>query len=425
MSILISCLFLFVFVAGYIGFKAIQNKRTMRPTISPSSPPPLALSTESTQVAEDEFSEIVLQDGNGNSLISVSVIPKTQLELKRLDINTTKISKLGPILGALPTLAVSQAAHGDSLMRVIVNGVLAPSKQIEGALMPMVRGENGKFVEQAKLLKPGNLQNIAKLAAVWQIASVVVAQGHLADIGKKLKAIESSIGSIESFLKEQRLSVITGTLEYLSQVHSAIQIGELNPIVRDKLESIEIDLLRVQNHLQNEVKILHARISSIEDPNMFGAEGLKDAIKKHQMEIGNSLKCWMLCVNTRIANWQVLSAYPEEYEIKLIRKQSIVDAIQVMAQLIPEMEENMGEKIGTVRATFFNFDQTLTDYRIELGKNFDDVVKEHDNVSQGARVSLDQIEKRLVSYETTPLVLGVRIDNGQVVEAYELDNSAL
>ena len=72
-------------------------------------------------------------------------------------------------------------------MEVVVDGTLARAADGSG-LLPFVRGPNGRIVEQARLFDAANLQRMVSAAALWQVASVIVAQKHLADISGRLKA---------------------------------------------------------------------------------------------------------------------------------------------------------------------------------------------------------------------------------------------
>ncbi len=79
--------------------------------------------------------------------------------------------------------------------------------------------------EHARVFEVENLQNMINAAAIWQIASVVVAQKHLTDINKKLDEIKDGVLGISRFLDNQRKSRIRSTYDYLGQVSQAIQGG--------------------------------------------------------------------------------------------------------------------------------------------------------------------------------------------------------
>ena len=114
-------------------------------------------------------------------------------------------------------------------------------------------GSNNKISEHAKLFEAEKLQNLISAAAVWQIASVIVAQKHLADISVKLDAIYKGVQDVAHFLDEARRAKVLGTFEYLRGAAMTIGNGELSTAIRTELESCDRELLQIQYHLQQEL----------------------------------------------------------------------------------------------------------------------------------------------------------------------------
>lgn len=128
-------------------------------------------------------------------------------------------------------------------MEVVIDGALVRASDGNG-FRAMSMGADG-IREQARLFEAGDLTNLVNAAAVWQLASVVVAQKHLADISEKLTEIKEAVTSISDFLDAERRSVIQGTYQYLSQACEVLTQGELSPAIRLELESCERELLCV------------------------------------------------------------------------------------------------------------------------------------------------------------------------------------
>ena len=106
----------------------------------------------------------------------------------------------------------------------------------------------------ARLFEIGNLQNVINAAAIWQVASVLVAQKHLADISSKLDEINDNIIALSQFLEDQRESRIRSAYDYLGQAYRALGSGELSGAVRNELENCERDLLEIQHHIEKEYR---------------------------------------------------------------------------------------------------------------------------------------------------------------------------
>lgn len=417
-----------VVVGLYIAFKLATRRKSTFGLPTQSDPVPTEKSGLPVLAVErvEEFTEIALQDSAGNNVVRMLRVPASSevasdQQFRSLDIKSTGVSRLAPILGALPGLAQSAAVHGKDIMQVIVNGSLHPGK-IADTLSPVVRNTKGRITEWAVLKDPKALQNAAKLAAVFQIASVVVAQQHLADISQKLKAIEQGINGIKNFLETQRSAIITGSLTYLRQAYSAISAGELSPLFRKQLETLELDLLRVQEHLFEEIKAMREKTCEIQNPDNFGTEGFSDAIKAHQVQIDKSLNAWLLCIRTRIANWQVLSGYPGEINIKLVRKESIAHAIEKMLAeggICTQLSKEMNAKIAEIKA-FWNTSETLDLRKSDLRNNFDAISREFTTQGRQIQTDLAATTQSLLSYENNPLTLNLIFENGKIVEAFEM-----
>ena len=427
-TILLVAVVAVVVMCLYIAFKLTTRRKSTSglPTQTDSVPIEKSGSTILAVEQVEEFTEIALQDSAGNNVIKMSRVPASfdvtsDQRFRSLDIKSTGVSRLAPILGALPGLAQSAAVHGKDIMQVIVNGSLHPGK-IADTLSPVVRNTKGRITEWAVLKDPKALQNAAKLTAVFQIASVIVAQQHLADISQKLKAIEQGINGIKNFLETQRSAIITGSLTYLRQAYSAISVGELSPLFREQLETLELDLLRVQEHLFEEIKALREKTCEIQNPDNFGTEGFSDAIRAHQVQIDKSLNAWLLCIRTRIANWQVLSSYPGEINIKLVRKESIAHAIEKMLDgggICTQLSKEMNAKIAEIKA-FWNTAETLDVRKSDLKNNFDAISREFTTQGRQIQTDLTASTQSLLSYEKNPLTLNLIFKNGKIVEAFEL-----
>ena len=156
--------------------------------------------------------------------------------------------RIGALMQSAPSVLVANAHQGRHLMEVAINGELVRAATGDG-FRAFALDASRHIAEHATLFDIGNLTKLVDAAAVWQVASVVVAQKHLADISAKLSVIAECVGRLSTFLDSARRTRISGTYGYLCQVVQAIQQGELPPSIRNELESCEWDLSACQNHL--------------------------------------------------------------------------------------------------------------------------------------------------------------------------------
>lgn len=266
----------------------------------------------------------------------------------------TAISRLGAFVQAVPAVLTAVQMNGKQIMEVTINGSLTRAADGVG-FRAFATGPRG-ITEHAKLFDVQSLQTMVNAAAIWQVASVLVAQKHLADISKKLDEIKDTVQNISQFLDNQRKARIHSTFSYLSQAYTAISGGELSPSVRAQLESCERDLLEIQDHLEREYRQVADK--PVRNDDTFGTESLTNNLitKTHHL---NSLASDMaICLKTRIAAWHVLALYPGEPQLKLARQQAIQASLDGLPDLVPHVEESIGREIANIKS-MFNKPKTL------------------------------------------------------------------
>lgn len=405
--------------------QALGNQVSLNILSSTGSSAPSTVSPP--KVVPQVFDQIALIDAQKKPVVSLSLMSITDLKaagkkLRPIDANSISSRHLTPIIGALPALGFANALKNGNLMRVIVDGPLHPGK-IEGTLSPVVRNSNGSIKSWAVLKDPSALKQAANIAMAWQIASVIVAQKHLADIDRKLQTIEKGVDEIRNFLDTQRTSVITGTLSYLKQAHSAVTHGDLNPLFREKMESFEVDLLRVQNHLISELQSKVSDASKIEKKSFLGLSN-KDLIadiESTQSALRNTLATWLLCVQTRAACWQVLSAFPGEMHLKKLRQSDIADSIsQVLIDdgLLKEIRSTIREAVMKIDGKFNKAE--LTKQRESFEKEIVDCLEDFSGRAIDMQEKVYQLGDALLAYDAQPLQLVVRIKKDREFEFAEI-----
>lgn len=369
----------------------------------------------------NELIELKLQNESGDCALTISVLPEFNNlhTLRKIDIESTSVAGLNQIFQAIPTFAQGHIAQNGKYMQVIVEGQLYPGKEL-GLFQPVVR-QNGKITEWAQLKETKSLQNAAKFATVWQVASIVVAQKHLADINEKLTALQSGVDSINNHLKNERRSIITRSLSYLQQASFAISQGENSPNLRSQLEAIELDLIGVQEQLFDELCQMKDQTLALEDGDMFGTETIVERIDSHQAHIQQIQKQWLLCVKARAANWQVLCAFPGDASLKKTRLASIEKSIGNMFGnngLAAKLESTMNVRINQVNA-LWNLNSTLVDRRNKLRSKFGVANTLIENAANLIKTSLEDIENKVIKYERA-ITLGFKVDNGKITDVVEV-----
>lgn len=357
--------------------------------------------------------QIVIGEHPAQPLVTVEVV-KSTAEYKRakpLDFTHGPISRLATMLQAAPSILVAGEASGKRLMEVVVNGDLAAAADGNG-----VRGFTigaGGIKEHARLFEASNLQNMINAAAIWQVASVVVAQKHLADISQKLDEIKAAVQGISRFLNSQRKARIEATYDYLAQACQALRAGELPHSIRNQLEACERDLLEIQHHLDKEYRERAA--NSVKHNELAGTGDLAVDISKKIDQLDELTGDMALCLKTRIAAWHVLSLYPGEAQLKLARRESIqqsVDAFQALAQLLTNQ---IGVDVSGIKS-WVNFNSTLDERKSRLTEKCKLTRRDLTGKVQQGMASLERSEELLLA-DNRPTRIFLEFANGTVVGA--------
>jgi len=240
-------------------------------------------------------------------------------------------------------------------MEVTINGELVRTASGKGFRAFSVDA-SGRIASQATLFDVTHLTKLVDAAAVLQIASVVVAQKHLADISAKLDVIAKGIDRLSTFLDVGRRARISATYGYLRQVAQALQRGEMPAPIRDELEACERDLLAFQHHLAAEYRQRAQEPAKHIDAVGTG-ELLKSATQKYE-SLTSLAHDMALCLKTRVLAWHVLSLYPGEPQLKLVRQDDISAEIAELRTLLSDLDSALEGDLDRFRAVF-NLQTTL------------------------------------------------------------------
>ncbi|WP_153116828.1 hypothetical protein [Rhodocyclus tenuis] len=321
------------------------------------------------------------------------------------------ISRLSALCQAIPSLLVTGEASGKKIMEVVINGDLVRAADGNGLRAFAMNGKG--IAEQARLFEMSDLQNMINAAAIWQIASVVVAQKHLADISRKLDEIKAGVQQISQFLASQRKSRVLATYDYLGQVYLAIKGGDLPDSSRMNLESCERDLLEIQHHL--EIEYRQKVDKKVEHTETFGTENLTNDIGKKISELEELTGDIALCLKTRIAAWHVLSLFPGDPQLKVARRASIQKSIDSFSELVPYLEESLNSEIAAVNA-FWNKGSTLDARKRNLKSKCMTAAGSLESKAKKCSEHVTDSEHILLEHDQ-PIRLYLQFENGELIGA--------
>src|SRR5262249_5000262 len=275
---------------------------------------------------------------------------------------------------------------------------------------------SNRITQNARLYEASNLQNMVNALAIWNIASVVVAQKHLADISIKLDEIKDGIQAISQFLDNQRKARIRATCVYLEEVYQAIQGGDFPDAARNQLEQCERDLLEIQQHIEMEYRQkVDMRAKHME---MFGTKDLTTDIadKLHELELlADDIA---LCVKARIAAWHVFSLFPGASQLKSARRMNIQESIVSIQSLGPYCEEKIKGEISDVYSPW-NRENTLEERRKNLTSKCDSTVQTLAQKARQCHDAMEQIDQLMLANDRPTRIL-LQFDKGALVGARQV-----
>jgi hypothetical protein len=344
--------------------------------------------------------------------VTIEALPSTSYydKAKPLDVGSKTVSRLGELFQAAPALLEAWEASGKRLMEVVVDGELVRAADGNGFRAFAMGGKGIK--EQARLFDSANLQNMINAAAVWQFASVVVAQKHLADISSKLDAIKEGVGKLSRFLDNQRKARIQSSYDYLIQAYNAIESGDLPSSVRIQLESCERDMMEIERHLEMEYR--QCAENKVQHKETFGTKELTADIASKIADLEQLTKDLGFCVKTRIAAWHVLSLYPGEPGLKEARRASLEQSIESLQSLTPCCTA-VTKEISLIKSKC-NLASTLKERRGELIGKWSLAIVALEHETQNSRAAIEQTQQ-LLTVNDRPTRMMLKFAHNTIADA--------
>lgn len=319
------------------------------------------------------------------------------------------LSRMSACLQAAPALLVQNAHQGRHLMEVAINSPLANAAN-GSHFLPFARGADGKIIEQAKLFKPEGLNNLVNAAAVWQVASVVVAQKHLADISAKLDEIKQGIDDIKGIVQDKLDGDIEGTYRYLCTVARSFKMGEVPKVARIELESCRRELLQTESGL---LRMFKRRLDqTVEHKETWGTEDLLTDTVRRYTELDKITASLMTCFKTEALAWHVLSLYPGEEAMAQVWKEETIESMAAFARLQEKIKSTVNADAARFQS-LFNFESTLEGRRSVVRsaaeESMNAIVQSTSQVEAGMEKTVLMLE-----HNNDPIRLGVEIIDGQI-----------
>lgn len=396
-----------------IAWIRLKNSRHHRLSESVSSTAMSTANYGNRWVFENEKSQRVL------TVSSIALNEITHPDtLVRHDI--TEISRLGPLLQTLPSLATAAHVASHHYMEVIIDGALAKVKDGSG-YRGFSLGEKG-IKAHAVLLNPDKLNQLVNASILLNVASAILAQKHLADISNKLTQIIETIREISAFQNNARKSEIVGAIQYLQQITPVVIEGQSSPEIRQILEAIEKDFSTLQDHLLTDIAFAGEKVASINDGSFFSSATITSKIQAQQKIIEERTMEWDLAMRVRGQALHLVSHSEGQTMLVERRQQAIEHHYAQFDTVISKVEKQLQSRIDSIGAVAEQANTTSAN-KVILRKWCNNRLMPQKVAIKEARMAFDQFQQNMLDKPLQTSRMLVEMKDGKPVKCYALPDA--
>ena len=396
-----------------IAWIRLKNSRHHRLSESVSSTAMSTANYGNRWVFENEKSQRVL------TVSSIALNKITHPDtLVRHDI--TEISRLGPLLQTLPSLATAAHVASHHYMEVIIDGALAKVKDGSG-YRGFSLGEKG-IKAHAVLLNPDKLNQLVNASILLNVASAILAQKHLADISNKLTQIIETIREISAFQNNARKSEIVGAIQYLQQITPVVIEGQSSPEIRQILEAIEKDFSTLQDHLLTDIAFAGEKVASINDGSFFSSATITSKIQAQQKIIEERTMEWDLAMRVRGQALHLVSHSEGQTMLVERRQQAIEHHYAQFDTVISKVEKQLQSRIDSISAVAEQANTTSAN-KVILRKWCNNRLMPQKVAIKEASQAFDQFQQNMLDKSLQTSRMLVEMKDGKPVKCYALPDA--
>jgi ketosteroid isomerase-like protein len=356
--------------------------------------------------------KIVVGESPDRPLLVIEAAATPHTYGRELDTRSGPIARLAALLQAVPgALLAVGTAGGKRLMEITIKGDLVRASDGKG-LRAIAVGRDGAK-EHARLFDVETIQQAINATALWQTASVIVAQKHLADINEKLEQIAQAVDSVSDWLANWRNARLASIYEYFQQVAQAIHAGELSASVRQQLEACERDLVELFDHLARDFE--QELQAQVEHKERFGTGRLTADLGRKIEKLEKIGRDMQACLTVRVGGWHLFGMYPGEPELVRARRDSIERSSLRLAGMADGLQSALGAEITAMRSRI-NRKSTLKKRRATLTQRRDEAVQTLSDATQSIDGAMRRTEKSFHANDQPTRIL-VEVQDGAIVGA--------
>ena len=237
------------------------------------------------------FSDMELVDAENHSLVKINGVEGGWNDMYQSDVddylNPKSISQLNHWLGTLPVAATAISGNSSQLMTCSFEfSQLVQAKDGSGAIGAVLKPGTNKIGAQARFQEAENLKSMVNVNLLFNLASQLLAQKHLADINERLQVIEQKVDAIKNYLEAERFSKIQTLRERLHIIAQLLSSGD--EITKDTLLNLAKSAEEVRAnviHIKKDIDDAHSELEHFDSVSLFGSNDLRDQLKEQLNKI--------------------------------------------------------------------------------------------------------------------------------------------
>ena len=268
---------------------------------------------ESVKILSNQ--DLLITDAADKDVI-LSLTEYTEPPKIKNEFNESNISSFNQLFSNIPSLATKFETVKNQIVSINIDPRKLTLAKDGNGLRGMVHGVNkdGKFgvTENVRIFEANTLKQVINSGVIFNLASTVVAQKHLADINEKLKEIQKGINEIRHFQEDERRSKIDTTIKLLKSVSEHMTVYEQEtPIFNEnkgRLQKGLDDNLAIKSHLEKDLHRIFEQICNIKFDSFMGRNNSSDvkSMIKRMKEWDKYYESYQLCCNVVMMTYAIL-----------------------------------------------------------------------------------------------------------------------
>lgn len=377
---------------------------------------------ESVKILSNQ--DLLITDAADKDVI-LSLTEYTEPPKIKNEFNESNISSFNQLFSNIPSLATKFETVKNQIVSINIDPRKLTLAKDGNGLRGMVHGVNkdGKFgvTENVRIFEANTLKQVINSGVIFNLASTVVAQKHLADINEKLKEIQKGINEIRHFLEDERRSKIDTTIKLLKLVREHMTgYGQKTPIFNEnkgRLQKGLDDNLAIKSHLEKDLHRVFEQICNIKFDSFMGMNNSGDvkSMIKRMKEWDKYYESYQLCCNVVMMMYAILymgnanKINKEFYSNEL--KTFVSDTDKFISCRVTKIQEHLRQASKNAKG-ITNFDSSTLAYEALFHRcNEDFKYYQQELIQQLTQISASATAP--MPFKATLLIENGRIQGGQ------------